>query len=345
MVKNSLPKVSVIIICEEWNDFLEESLPYYDKLDYRNFEVIVFSTKPIEGSNPTSGRTRLINNDKIKHNPAEKRDKASTYATGEIYAFIDDDAFPTKDWLNSAVKHFQDKNVAGVGGPGITPHNASILEKSSGWVSASPFGGFATTHRFIPTKEMEVDDFPTMNLLIRAEDFKKIGGFDSNFYPGEDTKLCLDLTKKLKKKIIYDPAAGVYHHKRPLFKKHLIQNGRFGLHRGHFARVLPETSRRLFYFVPALFSIGVIGGLLLTLLNYFFPIELFQILVKIYLFIMSIYTISLILNSVWILIKSKSIPIALLTIPGVFLTHLWYGLKFVQGYFKKQMLDKYGRVE
>ena len=60
MVKNSLPKVSVIIICEEWNDFLEESLPYYDKLDYRNFEVIVFSTKPIEGSNPTSGRTRHI---------------------------------------------------------------------------------------------------------------------------------------------------------------------------------------------------------------------------------------------------------------------------------------------
>lgn len=36
--------------------------------------------------------------------------------------------------------------------------------------------------RFIPEAQREVDDFPSVNLIVRADLFKQIGGYDSNFF-------------------------------------------------------------------------------------------------------------------------------------------------------------------
>ena len=334
--------VSIIIICEEWNNFLEESLPHYENMDYDNYEIYVFSTKKINKKYP---KVKFINELKLKNKPAGKRDMAIKYAKGEIFAFIDDDAFPSEVWLKNACKFFSDPKITAVAGPGVTPESSSVFEKASGWISASQLGGFGVSHRFIPQKERLVDDHPSMNLLVRASDFKKVGGFDSNFYPGEDTKLCLDLTSKLKKEIVYSPKVLVYHHKRPLFIKHLVQNGRYGMHRGHFAKILPKTSKKWFYFVPSFFSLGLLGGLLFTTINYTITPQnaIVNTLLSIFYIIILTYTVLLIANSIWILKKSKNVIVAVLSIPGTFATHFWYGLRFVQGYFEKGMEDTYGR--
>ena len=357
MQKNS-PLVSIIIICEGYNSFLSEALPYYDKLEYPNFEVFVFMTeKPSKDIVQKYAKVKFIISPETKNKPAEKRDLAIKFAQGEFFAFIDDDAFPHKDWLKNAVEIFKDEKVVAVGGPGVTPTGAAPFsglprkrgcprEHASGWVSASPLGGFGSTYRFIPQERREVDDFPSMNLIVRSEDFKKIGGFDSSFYPGEDTKLCLDLTQKLHKKIIYDPTILVYHHKRPLFKKHLIQNGRYGLHRGHFARILPKTSRKWFYFIPSVFAIGVITGTIATVISeYTKSAVLIDTYATLFQFFFGIYIFMLFINAIWVFTKSKNLYVAFLTIPGVFLTHLWYGIKFIQGLLKPKMEDKYGRSE
>ena len=346
-MQNTKPLVSIIIICEKWNDFLSESLPYYEKLNYQNFEVLVFTTETLDKKIINQfPKIKFIESPETKNKPAEKRDLAIKFAKGEFFAFIDDDAFPSKDWLKYAIAIFDDENITAVGGPGITPDNSSIFEKASGWVSASPIGGFGSTYRFIRQKRRLVDDFPSMNLIVRAFDFKEIKGFDSTYYPGEDTKLCLDLTQKLNKKIIYDPNVLVYHHKRPLFKKHLIQNGRYGLHRGHFARILPKTSRRWFYFIPSIFSIGVITGTIATVISEYTKSTIYiDVYAMIFQFFFGIYIFMLFINAVWVFLKSRNIRAALLSIPGVFLTHIWYGLKFIQGFIKPKMEDKYGRSE
>ncbi len=334
------PFVSVIIICEQWNPFLAEALPHYRKLDYPNFEVLVFSTEPIKRRFP---KIRFISDKASRHLPAAKRDLALKYAKGEIFAFIDDDAYPRPLWLKAAVKHFKRSNVVAVGGPGINPPRASSLEKAAGWVSASPLGGWGQTYRFIPQRQRFVDDYPSMNFVVRAEAFRRVGGFDSAYYPGEDTKLCLDLTHKLGGKIIYEPQAMVYHHKRPLFQRYLIQNGRFGLHRGNFARTLPATSQRWFYFIPAFFAIGLMGGLLLWLLSGK------QLLVTwlrfAYLAAISLYLLLLLANALWVQRRARSWAVALLTMPGTFLNHFWYGLQFIRGYFSRRLNDNYGRAE
>jgi len=346
------PFVSIIIIAEKWNSFLEEALPKYRDLNYSNFEILLFLTEDQKRLGAKFGSEPNLHcyiNPELKNNPPQKRDLAIKYAKGDIYAFIDDDAFPSPNWLTYSVKNFSDPLVVAVGGPGLTPENASILEKSSGWVSASPLGGFGSTYRFSPSKKRFVDDYPSFNLLVRKESFVKVGGFDSNYYPGEDTKLCLELTKDGIHKIIYDPKAVVYHHKRPLFKKHLIQNGRYGLHRGHFARILPATSRRWYYFIPSLFFL-YFCLLLIVGLNFKFEILNFKSISNslIFKFLIQtpliLYIVLLIVNAGWVFSKCRNIQISLLTIPGVFLTHFWYGVQFLRGYFMRNMEDNYGRV-
>ena len=328
------PKVSIIIPIEEINDYLRESLTHLGNLDYPDFEVLVFITKETTEKFP---RTRFVVNPELVHRPAEKRDLALKYAEGEILAFIDDDAYPRKDWLKNAVGHFENSAVAAVCGPGVTPSGDSVGQKVSGWVQASRLGGGNCTHRFIPQKKRLVDDYPSMNLIVRKTDFDNVDGFDSHFWPGEDTKLCHDFVYGLKKKIIYDPNVLVYHHRRALWRPHLKQVGGYGLHRGHFAWVLPKTSRRLSYFIPTLFTLGLISGPLLIFVAKLALPTLANLLLRFYALSISLYAVLLVSTALWVFRHSKDIRVSLLTVPGIFATHTWYGLRFIQGFFSRKL--------
>ncbi len=324
-----MKKVSIIIPVKEINDYIREHVPRILELDYPNFEVIVLPNKDF--GDDFGDKVKIIPTGSV--GPADKRDMGVKHSEGEIVAFIDDDAYPRKDWLKNAVPYFEDENIAGVCGPGVTPPDNSFWQKAGGWVSASLLGGGNVTHRFIPQEKRAVDDYPSMNLIIRRSDYEAVGGYDSHFWPGEDTKLCLDLVHDLGKKIVYDPDIVVYHHRRPLFIPHLKQNGAYGLHRGYFARVLPKTSRRIAYFIPSLFVLFLIGVPLILVVTSFIPSFAFIRfhLQTLYYIVFLVYAFLLLLTAFWVYFKEKNWKIALLVIPGIFVTHIWYGIKFIQG--------------
>ncbi|MFH1407628.1 MAG: glycosyltransferase family A protein, partial [Patescibacteria group bacterium] len=111
------PFISIIIVAEEYNLYLEESLPKYKDLDYPNFEVLVFTTKPCNKKSP---KVKFISAPSLAGNPAKRRDLAIKYAKGSWLAFIDDDAYPSKDWLKVASFYFGDMSITAVCGPGVT---------------------------------------------------------------------------------------------------------------------------------------------------------------------------------------------------------------------------------
>lgn len=125
---------------------------------------------------------------------------ALQYARGEIFAFIDDDAYPREDWLKNAIHYFDDPEVGAVGGPAVTAPGDNVWQQASGKVYESFLCSGGYTYRYIPQAEREVDDLPSVNLIVRKDIFELIGGYDSNYYPGEDTKLCLDIVQKAGKK-------------------------------------------------------------------------------------------------------------------------------------------------
>ena len=318
--------ISVIVVdYKKKNPYLVECLEAIERQTYKNFEIILVSDYKIDLSYPK------LRQKYFGHyvGPAEKRDIGAKMAKGEILAFIDDDAYPSTNWLASMVPHFSKCNIAGVGGPGVTPPGVTWQEEASGWASASPIGAGMYRYRFLPDKKQFVDDYPSMNLAVRKTDFDKVGGYDSNFWPGEDTKLCLDLTHKLGKKIVYDPKVKVFHHRRRILVPHLHQNGNFGIHRGFFARILPETSFKPIYFLPSLMLLGLTFILFINI----FPSQNIVVITawKTGLALSGLYLLVLFINALWILKRSDPFQ-AILSIPVIFITHLWYGARFLQGF-------------
>ena len=255
--------------------------------------------------------------------PGRKRDLAASVATGKILAFLDDDAYPGTSWLSSALPHFDSDDVAAVGGPGVTPPSNDIRQRASGWILASPLGSGGYTYRFRPGKRRDVDDFPSMNLLVRRADYEAAGGFGSQFWPGEDTELCRKLGAELGKRIVYEPGAVVYHHRRPVFAGHLRQQARYGLHRGHFARRFAGNSRRIAYGIPSLFTVGVVAGPLASMA--------YRPLLKLYLGVLGVYATAVALSTAWVWHHDRDVRVAGLAAGGLVATHVTYGLAYLKG--------------
>ena len=334
--------VSIVIPVIQLNDFLrKETIPAILKQSYQDFEIIIITDKPSkEKSASWRTKTKIIPS-WPKIGPADKRDLGVKKANGEIIAFLDDDSYPDKNWLKRALEIFnlKDINIAGVCGPTITPPHNSLCQKASGYVWSTWLGsGGAGTYRCAISPRREVDDYPSVNLLVRKKDFLTVGGFDSHFWPGEDTKLCLDLVYKLGKEIIYDPEVLVYHHRRAVFKPHLIQISRYALHRGHFARILPKTSLRLGYLFPSFFVLWLFGGPILIFLLEFFQLCFLSIpLYLLYLLTIGFYLLFLLFTSFQVYLKERNLKLALLVIPSIFITHIIYGVLFIKGFFLKKL--------
>ncbi|MBA7657477.1 hypothetical protein ES703_65415 [subsurface metagenome] len=212
-----------------------------------------------------------------------------------------------------------------MGGPAVTPPGDTLRQKASGFVYSSFLGGGNYRYRYLPTSLREVDDYPTCNLLVRKSILEELGGFGSLFWPGEDTVLCLNITQKLGKKIIYDPSALVYHHRRPLFLPHLKQIKNYALHRGYFVKHFPETSLRLSYLLPSLWVGALIGGTVISLFNLFLRV-FFLSMVLLYLGLVFLSSIRL-----------KYLKVSLLVFLGIILTHLIYGTFFIQGLMMRRL--------
>lgn len=323
MERNNYPKVSIIIPVKESNENLKECIKHCLGLDYPDYEIIVL---PDEKEGFAHPKTKVISTGNI--GPSEKRDIGIKYAQGEILAFLDDDAFPKKDWLKKAMKNFEEKDVVAVGGPAVTPESDNLRQKASGQVYSSYLASGPNTYRYIPKRKRQVDDYPSCNFSVRKSIIEKIGGFGSKFWPGEDTKLCLHITKDLDKKIIYDPEVLIYHHRRPLYRRHLRQVASYALHRGYFVKKFPENSRKISYFIPSFFVVGLFLGWLLGFVHPFF--------FRFYLGVILLYLISILFTG----FKHKNPKLTFLVSSGILVTNFSYGIFFLKGLFSPRLKEE-----
>jgi cellulose synthase/poly-beta-1,6-N-acetylglucosamine synthase-like glycosyltransferase len=323
--------VSIIIAVKGWQKNLENCVNKCQELDFPDFEIIVLPDESIHAAAdsdcPRMGTVPVSIFPTGALRPADKRDIAIKYAKGEIIAFLDDDAYPEKNWLKNAVENFRDPDVAAVGGPAVTPYSDSYRQQASGAIFSSPLVSSSFIYRYIPRKRREVNDYPSCNLLVRKSVMQELGGFNTEFWPGEDTKLCLDITRKLNKKIIYDPTVYVFHHRRPVFIPHLKQVASYALHRGYFVKKYPETSFKLPFFLPSLFVIAVLGGAGLSLISGSFRV--------VYLGTICLYLLLTFICSI-----SKQLRLIPAVFLGIILSHFAYGVYFLKGLISKKLREE-----
>ncbi|MCE5301066.1 MAG: glycosyltransferase [Spirochaetia bacterium] len=312
--------VSIIIPVKEINDYIRESLAHINKLDYdpAKVEVIILPDNPGKISGKFRFKTKIIPTGRIY--PGEKRDIGIKNSKGAIVAFIDDDVFPMKQWLKKAVELFESSDsIAAVGGPAATPENDSFLKKVSGDIYSSFLGGGGCRYRYTAGPRRDVDDYPSCNLIIRRDVLKKIGGFNTEFWPGEDTVICLKIVRDLKMRIVYDPEVFVYHHRRDFPGGHLAQVTSYARHRGYFVKRFPETSLKPGYFVPTAF--------VAYLISFIYPVCFNRGVLLFWSAPLALYVLLLLADGT----RTKNFARAIVMMAGIFVNHVAYGICFVQG--------------
>ena len=316
---NNQPLFTIIIPVVSINDYVRETVSVVQALTGPAWELFVNTNLPEDNPWSQDSRIHVIHSGRV--GPADKRDQASRLAQGQYLVFLDDDSYPNGDYLEIAQMAVQETNADLIGGPGITPPTDTLMQKVSGAVFSSKLTGGNPERYLSMGASREIDDWPSVNMIVRTSTFLSVNGFDSPYWPGEDTFLCNKL-KRANARMIYYPSLIVWHHRRPGFVRHLKQVGAYGLHRGFFVKRYPTNSLRIRYFIPsllvtlgsalaaaALVSQAILDFALLSLATYFF----------------------LILTSLSITSQRHPWKVRLLAVPYVVASHIVYGFSFIRG--------------
>lgn len=318
------PLVSIVIACPGDSEVLQQCLNAIASQTYRKIETLILPDDALE-IEPALAKTiaaHIIPTGKVR--PAEKRNLGIAAAKGEVVAFIDDDAYPDCHWIEYALRYFGDMTVGALGGPGITPPDDSYMQRIGGRVYDNLLVSGNYLYRYkAGGVRRDVDDYPSCNLFVRSDVLREIGGYRTNFWPGEDTLLCKDICDK-GYRIVYDPWVVVHHHRRALFAAHLRQLGRYAFHRGYFMKRFPSNSLHFSYLIPSLFvaylAIAVIGEIVFFAANAPSWLQIAAIAP------LAVY-ISLVLTTAF----SLNLATWILTSLGVFASHVVYGIRLLQG--------------
>jgi len=144
----------------------------------------------------------------------ESRNKGAKLATGDIVAFIDDDAIAEKNWIEELVKMYKMGAIAA--GGKLVP---LWIAKKPRWLPEEFYWLIGATHLGFPEKITEVRNTFGSNLSFRKDIFLELGGFNTKMggikgtrmLQGGETELCERMRRKYGKGVMYNPNAIVYH--------------------------------------------------------------------------------------------------------------------------------------
>jgi len=142
------------------------------------------------------------------------RNRGIERSTGDVVAFLDDDAIAEPNWVAELVAGYERRDALAVGGT-MTPI----------WVAGEPdflpeefYWLVGVTHRGYPTAEQEVRNTFGSNISFRRHVLETLGGFDNDLGrkgdeqgQGEETELAVRLYREYGERVWYVPDARVGH--------------------------------------------------------------------------------------------------------------------------------------
>ena len=214
------PRFSVVICTYNGSRTIAECLSHVVQIDYPNWEVIVVddgstdhTAKLVEGFD-----VRLIRAPHAGLSAA--RNTGMRAASGEYVAYIDDDAYPTKDWLRYLALKFLSSSHSGIAGPNLSPPGDGATAQCIDNAPGNP--------TIVLLSDDEAEHLPGCNMAFRRECLLAIDGFDERFWAaGDDVDLCWRLMDR-GWTLGFAPGAIVWHHRRGSIRAFWRQQFHYG---------------------------------------------------------------------------------------------------------------------
>jgi len=226
------PRISVVVCTYNGARTIRDCLDGLEQLAYPDYEVIVVD----DGSTDSTAAIacqydyRLIRTE--NRGLANARNTGLKAATGEIVAYIDDDAYPDPHWLTYLAARFLSTSHAAVGGPNLAPPGDGPIAEC---IARAPGG---PVHVLL--SDCEAEHIPGCNMAFRKACLEAIGGFDPQFRTaGDDVDVCWQLQER-GWTLGFSPAAMVWHHRRNSLRTYWKQQIGYGRAEAMLERKWPE---------------------------------------------------------------------------------------------------------
>ncbi len=221
------PRISVVVCSFNGSRTIRECCEGLLKLEYPDFEVIVVDDGSSDGTGAIAAEYgfRVISTE--NRGLSSARNTGLAAATGEIVAYLDDDAYPDPHWLSYLAATFSTSDHVGVGGPNVPPLRGGLVAECVANAPGSP------SHVLLTDEEAE--HLPGCNMAFRKSALEAIGGFDPRFNAaGDDVDVCWRLRER-GWSLGFSPAAMVWHHRRTTVRAYLKQQVGYGYAEGLLA--------------------------------------------------------------------------------------------------------------
>jgi O-antigen biosynthesis protein len=214
------PRISVVVCSYNGSRTIADCCKGLQELEHPDFEVIFID----DGSTDTTGEIAASYGYRVVHTEnrglSAARNLGMALATGDIIAYLDDDARPDPHWLQYLAVSFLSSDHVAIGGPNIAPPGDGTLADC---VANAPGG---PVHVLLT--DATAEHIPGCNFAVRRDNLLAIGGFDARFrVAGDDVDACWRLQHQ-GWTIGYCPGALVWHHRRNSLKAYWRQQVGYG---------------------------------------------------------------------------------------------------------------------
>ena len=317
-------KYSIIVPVYNRPDEVDELLQSLCEQTVKDFEVLIVedgSVKPCKDvCDKYANILDLHYYAKENSGPGQSRNYGAERSNGEWLIILDSDVVLPNNYLESVERGVRSENsLAAWGGPDASHPSFTPVQKAISYSMTSFFttggirGGKAKLDKFYPR---------SFNMGIRRDVYLQLGGFSKMRF-GEDIDFSYRIVEAGHMPRLF-PDAWVWHKRRTDFRKFFRQVYNSGIARINLEKRHPGTMK-LVHLLPTVFTLGVIGLLLITLL---FPLACVPII---------LYSLIICIDSS---IKNKSLWVGMLSIPAAFVQLMGYGFGFIESWWKRCVLKQ-----
>jgi glycosyltransferase involved in cell wall biosynthesis len=234
------PRITVVVCSYNGSRTIRDTLDGLAGLAYPNYEVIVVNDGSTDNTPAIASEYDVTLISTENRGLSNARNTGWQEASGELVAYIDDDAYPDPHWLHYLAWTFLHTDYVGVGGPNIAPPGDGAVADCLANAPGGPV--------HVLLSDTEAEHIPGCNMSFRRNALAAIKGFDARYrVAGDDVDLCWRLQDHVGK-IGFHAAAMVWHHKRNSVKTYWKQQQGYGKAEALLEEKWPEKYNALGHF-------------------------------------------------------------------------------------------------